>query len=188
MIEQIIDGAERAFLASGYDLATMDLVARHAGVARASVYNNFASKEVLFLAVMRRGINGFVDRAIGLDDPSDPAMQRLRRVASTFLRAATDPDSVEMYRTVAAHCTRFPELSQTLSDLGLARIEARFRTLAEAVGQDWIANPGQFAQQLLAILMGGFFARRLLGLEGVPTDQEIASCVDGAIDALIRGT
>ena len=160
MIEQILAGAERAFLASGFDLATMESVARHSGVARASVYNNYRNKEALFLAVMQRGVTEFVARATTQIIDDLPPSERLRQAAITFLHVATEREATEMYRTVVAQSVRFPELSRTLHNQGLMRIESAFRTLADDAG---IVDPAGFAEQLLAALMGGYFSKCLLG-------------------------
>ena len=126
MIDQIISGAERAFLDNGYELTSMDAVAKQAGVARGSVYNHFSSKEELFLAVMRRGTAEFVERSLRHDADSKPPLERLRSVAVHFLRAATETVSVEMYRTVVTQAERFPQLSALFYMEGLQPIEANF--------------------------------------------------------------
>ncbi len=143
----------------------MDKVARHAGVARASVYNNFGSKDEIFLATMRRGIERFTERALVGDDVSRPPDERLRLSATGFLAAATESDSIEMYRMVVALTPRFPELGQLLHERGLTWIEDRFAKIARLAGAERIPDPVRFAAQLLALLMGGYFGRRLLGIE-----------------------
>ncbi len=157
----------------------MDAVARHAGVARASVYNNFAGKEELFLAVMERGIDAFVAETTGSYDPASPAMARLRAAAVGFIRAAAAPDSVAMYRMVVSLAPRFPQLGRTLHERGLKRIEQEFATLAAQAG---IAEPGPFAAHLFALLMGGYFGDRLLGTASGSDDVE--AFVDTALAAL----
>lgn len=179
-IERILAGGERAFIAGGYDLTTMDAVARQAGVARASVYNNFAGKEELFLAVMERGIDAFVAETTGRDDPARPALARLRAAAVGFLRAAATPDAVAMYRMVVALAPRFPQLGRTLHDRGLQRIEQEFATLAAQAG---IVEAGTFAARLFAMLMGGYFGDRLLGIASGSDDVE--AFVDTALTALV---
>ncbi len=178
-IEQILIGGERAFIAGGYDLTTMDAVARHAGVARASVYNNFAGKEELFLAVMERGIDAFVAETTGSYDPASPATARLRAAAVGFIRAAAAPDAVAMYRMVVSLAPRFPQLGRTLHERGLTRIVREFATLAAQAG---IAEPGPFAAHLFALLMGGYFGDRLLGTASGSDDVE--AFVDTALAAL----
>jgi TetR/AcrR family transcriptional repressor of mexJK operon len=187
MIDQIIEGAERAFLAAGYETTTMDAIARQAGVARASVYNNFATKDALFLAVMRRGIRQFVERAVAGDDPAREPWERLRNVATNFLTEAIKPDSIEIYRVVIAQGPRFPDLSKTLANDGLGQIEAKFSELAN-LSIRRIPDPATFASHLIALLMGGPFSSQMLGITAQPNSAELRSLVDQAIDALAGPT
>jgi len=47
-IRQILDGARRVFLADGFDGASMNDIARVAGVSKGTLYVYFQSKEALF--------------------------------------------------------------------------------------------------------------------------------------------
>lgn len=53
-IEAILDAAEKAFLAQGYDGANIDRIAQAAGLAKATVYSHFGSKECLYEAMLKR--------------------------------------------------------------------------------------------------------------------------------------
>jgi TetR/AcrR family transcriptional regulator of autoinduction and epiphytic fitness len=44
----ILDGAIRVFIENGYDASSMDRIAEEARVSKRTVYNHFASKEILF--------------------------------------------------------------------------------------------------------------------------------------------
>jgi TetR/AcrR family transcriptional repressor of mexJK operon len=186
MIDQIIAGAERAFLDAGYELTTMDSVARHADVARGSVYNHFSSKEELFLAVMRRGTAEFVERSLRHDAESKPPVERLRSVAVHFLRAATDSVSVEMYRTVVTQAERLPGLSALFYSQGLQAIEMKFRGILTLMASDLNEEPALAADHLLSLLMGGFFSRRLLRAPRHPADMSLETYVDRAIASLLK--
>ena len=48
----IIEGAESVFVEMGYDLASMDLIAKKAGVSKKTIYNHFGSKENLFESIL----------------------------------------------------------------------------------------------------------------------------------------
>lgn len=86
--EQVLRAREEAIVASvnrllaekGYDLMTVDEVAADVGIAKASLYKHFASKEALAAAAMI----GVLQRALAyvetLDDEGDP-LEALRAVA-----------------------------------------------------------------------------------------------------------
>ena len=188
MIDQIIAGAERAFLESGYEIATMDSVARNAGVARGSVYNHFSSKEELFLTVMRRGTEAFVERTTHEDDVLKPPLQRLQSIAVLFLRAATEHVSIEMYRTVVTHAGRIPELSRLFYAQGLQSLEAKFREILKLAEADLIEDSALAADHLLSLLMGGYFSRKLLGAANHSADRSIDTYVERAIASLLKSS
>src|SRR5437879_5722497 len=48
---QIIEGARAVFLAQGFDAASMNDIARKAGVSKGTLYVYFDSKEALFVAI-----------------------------------------------------------------------------------------------------------------------------------------
>ncbi|SNS65051.1 transcriptional regulator, TetR family [Geodermatophilus saharensis] len=52
--ERLLEAAERVFTARGFAGASVDQVAAEAGLTKGAVYSNFASKEALVVALMRR--------------------------------------------------------------------------------------------------------------------------------------
>src|SRR3954467_10718305 len=52
--EAVVEAAERLFLARGFGAVSMDELAEAAGVARRTLYNQFASKEEIFREMLLR--------------------------------------------------------------------------------------------------------------------------------------
>jgi AcrR family transcriptional regulator len=88
-IDSLTDVALRVFADRGYDGASMDDVARAAGITKASIYHHVSGKE----ALLERGLGRALDALFAiLDDPAareGAAVERLRyiveRVADTTL-------------------------------------------------------------------------------------------------------
>jgi AcrR family transcriptional regulator len=88
-IDSLTDVALRVFADRGYDGASMDDVARAAGITKASIYHHVSGKE----ALLERGLGRALDALFAiLDEPAareGPAAARLRhiveRVADTTL-------------------------------------------------------------------------------------------------------
>jgi len=89
-IDSLTDVALRVFAERGYDGASMDDVARAAGITKASIYHHVSGKE----ALLERGLGRALDALFSiLDEPAvreGAAIDRLRaivtRVAETMLR------------------------------------------------------------------------------------------------------
>ena len=89
-IDSLTDVALRVFAERGYDGASMDDVARAAGITKASIYHHVSGKE----ALLERGLGRALDALFAiLDEPAaqdDRAIDRLRhiigRVAETTMQ------------------------------------------------------------------------------------------------------
>jgi AcrR family transcriptional regulator len=96
--EQILDEAAGRFAEHGYPNTDVQWIADALSVAKGTVYHYFASKEELFRAAVRRGVDRLhqhVERAIeGIDDPL-----RLIEVAiGAYLKFfAANPQLVELF-------------------------------------------------------------------------------------------
>ena len=103
-IDSLTDVALRVFADRGYDGASMDDVARAAGITKASIYHHVSGKE----ALLERGLGRALDALFAiLDEPASQqgrAIERLRhiveRVAETTLRLM--PELTVLFRARGA--------------------------------------------------------------------------------------
>ena len=72
---QILDGARRVFLADGFDGASMNDIARVAGVSKGTLYVYFDSKEALFEALIREDRKQQAERIV-ISRPTPPIRAR----------------------------------------------------------------------------------------------------------------
>lgn len=75
----ILDAVNRLLARKGFDLMTMDEVAAEVGIAKASLYKHFESKEILSAASMTRLIDQTIEVASGLDQAMPP-LDKLRAI------------------------------------------------------------------------------------------------------------
>ena len=90
--ERILDAAERLFAERGFEGTTLRHVAARVGIRNPSLYNHFASKELLYAAVLDRGIR--------------PVLELLASITSRDGRA----DSREIVERVMDVLARYPNL------------------------------------------------------------------------------
>lgn len=79
---EILEAAERVFAAKGYEIATVEEIAREAEFATGTLYNFFDSKEALFLAVADRILDDLVAR---FDAEIEPLMHQPREAIARFV-------------------------------------------------------------------------------------------------------
>ena len=84
---QIMEGARQVFLSGGFDGASMNDVARAAGVSKGTLYAYFNSKDELFEAIIRARIRASRRAALHLQ-----ARGRRTRDADRLRRPAHQPD------------------------------------------------------------------------------------------------
>jgi AcrR family transcriptional regulator len=127
----ILDVAGRVFADAGYDRASMDRIAKLAGVSKPMLYAYFGSKEGLYVAYVKRTGGELVRRLVEADS-SDQGV-RLRLVIDEFLcfvEQHRDGWTV-LYRELT---TRRP-LAEQVAQVR-ARIVADVRRMLEGYGSD----------------------------------------------------
>lgn len=84
--EEILRAAREVFAAKGFERATIDDVAQAAGVAKGTVYLYFKSKQEIYWAALRRGIEEVSDAAREAVEAADGIEAKIRAFVSAKLR------------------------------------------------------------------------------------------------------
>jgi AcrR family transcriptional regulator len=87
--EAILRGALEAFGEAGFDRATVEEVARRAGVSKGLIYNYFDSKDALLEAIIRQRVEANTELLSEVQEGEDAA-ERLRRLAEGTVRVVLE--------------------------------------------------------------------------------------------------
>jgi AcrR family transcriptional regulator len=147
--EQILEGAQRAFARHGYEGATVARLEEETGLSRGAIFNYFDNKDALFVALVRRSSDRFVE--IWLDQGYRALLQAI---------AHEDPDwlavQVEAARRVRTDEGFRKQLTRLEEEVRATR-ESRYARLRGAIRDD---VPIDVVAQFLGTLANGFaFAR-----------------------------
>lgn len=115
--EAVLTAAERQFRAQGFRAASLEQIARDAGLTKGAVYSNFRGKDGLFIAVLERHVAGAIVRyQSGLEGGAKA--DRIDALASFLAQAALDdaPWSAA-FAEFALHATRSPPVSRALAEV-----------------------------------------------------------------------
>jgi TetR/AcrR family transcriptional repressor of mexCD-oprJ operon len=110
--------------------ASLDLVAQRAGVGRATLFRQFATREALLQAVALEGLHE-LDRAVATIDPQTPTRQRLRALVAALVRSGDRLGFLLAHPAIEA----LPEVAQAI-----AAIDLRMVPLLEAARREGIVR------------------------------------------------
>lgn len=186
---QILDGARRVFLAMGFDAASMNEVARAAGVSKGTLYVYFASKEALFAALLRDEKREQAEQVCRFDDDGPDVATALQAIGTRFIELVLRPDSLAHLRTVMAVAPKFPEIGHAYYEAGPQtgrRRLARYLDRQVAAGRLAIPDTMLAAQQFFDTCKGDIFLKVLLGVAPQVSAAERESHVRRAVDLMLR--
>lgn len=93
-VTRILAAAGRLFSESDFEAVSMNDIAAAAGVSKANIFHHFASKQALYIEVVRGACQDSFDRLHNLDADDGPFVQRLGVFAASMLRNMLEHDQV----------------------------------------------------------------------------------------------
>src|SRR5689334_4814801 len=152
--EAIVEAAERLFLDRGFGAVTMDELAEAAGLARRTLYNQFASKEEIFREMLLR-VSRQLERAFpsGIETQGD-VESVLRVVAGVILDLHKNPEYLGFLRMVVADARQFPWIAKEFAAVMDPQTERLSRYLAHLTEMGILTceKPTLAAHQFMGIL------------------------------------
>lgn len=168
--EAIVDAAERLFLEHGFGAVSMDDLAEAGGVARRTLYNQFASKEEIFRETLLR-VSGQLEDVLppGIETQGD-VEDVLRLISRAILKLHSRPGYLGFFRMVVADSRQFPWIAEAFAAVMEPLMERFARYLAHltAMGILDCRNPMLAAHQFTGILNEFFLWPWMMGRESLP--------------------
>ncbi|MFO1105463.1 MAG: TetR/AcrR family transcriptional regulator [Amaricoccus sp.] len=186
---QIIEGARRCFLASGFEAASMGEIAREAKVSKGTLYVYFDSKEALFTALVEQTKRASAERLIELDEHADDDVAAtLTDFAIGFIGKLSAPDHVALVRMVIGAAEKFPGIARSFFEAGPAHGAGRLARYFEEQrrrGRLEMADPEAVAWQFLGMCHHPAMTRVVLGARPAPDADETRRIAEAAVAVLL---
>lgn len=181
---QILEAARTLFVELGFDATSMDMIARQAGVSKATLYVHFASKDDLLVTLVDEECRRLGPQALWQpqDGPLD-LEQALSAIAESYTAFFLDDRGLGMHRLIMTTAPRFPKLAEVFLAAGPRRCEQEvegFLKLAVERGALVIPNIALAATQFLSLVQGRMHLRWELSLNP-PTRAEYQALIEGGI-------
>ena len=167
---KIAGAAAELFMEHGFGATSMDEIARHAGVSKATVYAHFNSKAELFAALIRSASQVRLPSLFEVETAETDPRAALEEILRRLAEYAMAPRALRLYRVVVAEAGRFPELGDAFYRAGPNLVIARLAELiAKWRDKGWleVENPRRAAELLYGMARGDLHMRRLLGVGSI---------------------
>ncbi len=186
--DQVVAGARTVFLAEGFEGASVDLIAKEAGVSKATLYSYFPDKRMLFIEVAKEECARQADRALMVEDADQPVRDVLIMAATNMMAFLTSSFAQRIFRICVAETDRFPELGQEFYRSGPQLLEDRLSAyFVEAVkrGELRIDNVRLAAQQFDTLMKADVFVKMVFNVIETPDPEAMDRVIEGAVDTFL---
>lgn len=186
--DQVIDGARTVFMREGYEGASVDEIARDAGVSKATLYSYFPDKQHLFLAVLQSECAQQAEVEFLMDAGDLTVEETLHVICKTLMTFILSRFGQDMFRVCVAEAQRFPELGRAFYDSGprkWGRKIAQYLDSPRARDVLNIEDSTFAADQLAQLCRADLMLKVLFGIETDPPENEIDRIATEAVKTFL---
>jgi AcrR family transcriptional regulator len=123
--DQVLEGARTVFLRDGFERASVDDIAREAGVSKATLYAYFPDKRLLFLEIASAECRRQAADAESRIDPNAPIAQVLRLAAEKITAFMLSDFGQRIFRIAVAESENFPAVGEEFYKSGPQLVKER---------------------------------------------------------------
>lgn len=186
--DQVLEGARAVFMADGFEGASVDDIAKTAGVSKATLYSYFSDKQLLFVEVARQECDRQSRKAHDFIDENRPPREVLGQAGRHFLRFITSKFGQQIFRICVAEADRFPEIGRAFYQSGPQRLRAEMSAYFEAAiarGELQIDDLALASDQFGELCKADIWPRLMFGVISEVCEADIERVVDGAVETFL---
>lgn len=186
--DQVLQGAREVFLADGFEGASVDDIARTAGVSKATLYNYFPDKRLLFMEVARSECARQADAPMNLTGVCCSPQAFLTAAGRYILSVSLSEFGIRMFRICVAESDRFPDLGRQFYESGPMQVRSKIRHYLEgavAKGELAIEDFDLAADQFADLCRVDLVPRLLFNIDVSFTEAERQRVITGAVETFL---
>lgn len=179
--EAILTAAVDEFQRNGFAGTSMDQVAATANVSKRTVYNHFASKDELFMAIVSE-----LSQRCGVNECPYSSTESLERqllsIARGFIETVTNDDFIKLARVVISRLIQSPEFAESIrgkNDPFYALVD--WIKAAKKDGRLSVTNPEHAAEQFTGLIKASAFWAQLINGAATPSKRELNQIIKSTV-------
>jgi len=184
----ILRHARTQFMREGYAATRIEPIARLAGVSTATLYAAFASKEVLFSAVIQDASDDFAAQMAEVHALEGDARVQLTTFIAAYARFMRDPFVRSIFRLVMAERPRFRDVAMQFFERGRDYFGAALiRSIIQLNRRGELAceKPSWAAGQLMGMVEHPVFFIPLVTGDEVQSCRSVEQIADDAVETFL---
>lgn len=179
----IVAAARQHFASVGFERATNRAIAQDAGVTAAAIYQYFASKTELYVAVTAETIDHMLPQLRAAAERAPSARAALSAIVRAQLGIEQDPVSARFMASIAVEMQRHPELAQAM----VAQPGSFFALVIDVVKRG--VRDGEIARDKAEQVVAVFIATLIgLSIHGSTVPASHAQAAVAGFIALLEGS
>jgi TetR/AcrR family transcriptional regulator of autoinduction and epiphytic fitness len=183
----LVAAAESVFLEKGFHAATMNDVAKAAGMSKKTIYELVDSKVELFFSILADHHEKIV---FPLPMPGWSVADILTANLLALGRFLLDPAQVALIRLIMAEYTHSPDFGRLFMRSRLVKAKARLEDSLAGIARDQgvpAAQAKEGAAMLFGMALGEFHTGVLIGFRPPPTRLALETRVRRAVEIFLAG-
>jgi TetR/AcrR family transcriptional regulator, mexJK operon transcriptional repressor len=183
----LVAAAEAVFLQKGYHQATMNDIAKAAGMSKKTVYELVDSKIELFFSIL-------ADHHEKITFPAPQPGWSVADILTANLlalgRFLLEPAQIALIRLIMAEYTHSPDFGRVFMRSRLVKAKARLEDALAAVAREQgvpAAQAKEGSAMLFGMALGEFHIGTLIGFRPPPTRQALEARVRRAVEIFLAG-
>lgn len=187
-LDQVLAGAREVFLRDGFEGASVDDIARAAGVSKATLYSYFPDKRRLFSEMASAECRRQADDALRFIDLAASPAVVLRQTAERMVDFVSSDFGQRVFRVCVAESERFPELGQEFYASGPLMLREKLAVyfrMARDRGELVIEDIDLAADQFAELCKANIQLRLVMGIARRISARERARTVEGAVEMFL---
>lgn len=186
----ILAAAEDHFMRLGFELTSMDAVAKAANVSKLTIYSHFADKDALFKAVIKRKCETYTMQHDFTAMADMQPRKVLEQIAVNFIHLALSPQAICMHRVVQAESVRHPKIAELFYEAGPEPVKNCMSNLFSVWHEKKVmqfSDTHKAVEHFFCLIKGDAHVKMLLNLQKKPSDAAIKIHVDSCLELFFAG-
>jgi AcrR family transcriptional regulator len=186
--DQVLEGAREVFLRDGFEGASVDEIAKVAGVSKATLYSYFPDKAVLFREIATNQCDRMADEILAMLTEDCPLREALLIAAERLASFLVSDVAQGVFRICVAERDRFPELGAAFYEAGprMGRDRmAAFLECAVADGALQIDDVKMAAEQFSELCKSTIWNKAVFGIQSEFSQEEIRNVAENAVETFL---